>query len=155
MIAIPQLMMILEMPVERATVWQPPVDAALAEFEINTPLRVAHFLAQVGHESGGFRYTKEIWTNSPYQQSYEGATRLGNTEPGDGKRFPGRGPMEITGRKNYKLCGAFLGIDLLAQPQLLERIDYGARSAAWFWKLGRRFQSGAGSNQGAGEIWHG
>jgi len=136
------LMIIRGMPEDRAGIWQPAVDAAMSEFEINTPLRAAHFIAQVGHESAGFRYTKEIWTNSPAQQSYEGAARLGNTEPGDGERFPGRGPMQITGRKNYHLCGAFLNIDLITQPQLLEQVDYGARSAGWFWEFGAGFNLG-------------
>ena len=137
-----QLVKILEIPEQRADVWCPHIDAALIEFDINTPLRLAHFLAQVGHESGGFKYVKEIWTNSPAQQSYEGAARLGNTEPGDGEKFMGRGPMQLTGRKNYKLCGAFIGVDLVAQPQLVERIDVGARSAGWFWAIGAGFNLG-------------
>lgn len=137
-----QLVSVLQIPEQRADVWQPHVDAAMVEFEINTPLRISHFLAQVGHESGGFKYTKEIWTNSPAQQSYEMAARLGNTEPGDGERFMGRGPIQLTGRKNYKLFGAFIGMDLVSQPQLVERMDIGCRSAGWFWKFGSGFNLG-------------
>jgi putative chitinase len=136
MITPAQLMSILEIPEARADVWFPHVDAAMAQFEVSTPLRVAHFLAQVGHESGGFKYVKEIWTNSPAQQSYEGAERLGNTEPGDGERFMGRGLVQITGRRNYAALGAALNVDFVAQPQLLERLDYAALSAGWFWAVG-------------------
>lgn len=146
MVTAPQLIRILNIPDTRAAMWQPALSDAMDEFEINTPLRSAHFLAQIGHESGGLKYTKEIWTNSPAQQSYEMASRLGNTEPGDGEKFMGRGPPQLTGRKNYRLCGEFLGVDLLSHPQLLERVDYGSRAACWFWKMG------AGLNLGRAAI---
>lgn len=136
MIAIPQLIQILDIPEARAIVWQPSLDAAMTQFEINTPLRAAHFIAQIGHESGRLVYVKEGWTNSSAQRSYEGAARLGNNEPGDGERFMGRGPMQITGRKNYHALTDALHANFVAQPQLLERIDYGAQSAGWFWKIG-------------------
>jgi len=136
MITAIQLMQILNIPDARATVWQPQLDAAMTQFEINTPLRAAHFIAQIGHESGRLVFVKEGWTNSPAQQSYEGAARLGNTEEGDGRLFMGRGPMQITGRKNYQSLSDALDVDFTAQPQLLERIDYGALSAGWFWKIG-------------------
>jgi putative chitinase len=142
MISAQQLIQILGIPDVRAAVWQPQLDAAMGQFEINSPLRAAHFIAQIGHESGRLVFVKEGWTNSPAQQSYEGATRLGNTEEGDGKLFMGRGPMQITGRKNYQALGDALGVDFVAQPQLLERIDYGALSAGWFW------HTGAGLNLG-------
>lgn len=136
MITTAQLVNILEIPEARADVWSPHIGAAMSEFDITTPLRIAHFLAQVGHESGGLKYTKEIWTNSPAQQSYEGAERLGNTDPGDGEKFMGRGPMQITGRKNYQAFSDAIGVDFVSQPALIERMDYGARSAGWFWKFG-------------------
>lgn len=120
----------------RAAIWHPHLAAAMDKFAITTPLRAAAFLAQIGHESGRLVFVREIWTNSPAQQSYEGAARLGNTEPGDGQRFMGRGPMQITGRKNYQLLGVALNVDFIAQPQLLERVDYGAQSAGWFWRTG-------------------
>lgn len=96
---------------------------------INTKLRVAHFLAQVGHESGGLQWFKEFASG----KAYEGRKDLGNTQPGDGVRFKGRGPIQITGRANYKACGKALGLDLINNPSLLEQPKYGFRSAAWFW----------------------
>lgn len=60
-------------------------------------------------------------------------TDLGHVEPGDGVRFKGRGPMQITGRANYQACGTFLGLPLLKQPELLSRPEYGTMAAAWFW----------------------
>lgn len=133
-----QLVRIYGCPVPRATIWQPHLAAALVEFEINTPQRAAAFLAQIGHESGRLRYTKEIWNPEkvPAQNTYEFAARLGNTKPGDGKKFLGRSPVQITGRKNYRLCGEALGVDLLSRPELLERMDYGSRASGWFWKVG-------------------
>lgn len=155
--SVDQLVRILKIPPDRAQLWYPHLATALAAFGINTPLRVAHFLAQVGHESGGFRYTKEIWTNSSAQQSYEGAKRLGNTEPGDGERFMGRSPIQLTGRRNYTLASQALGVDLVAQPHLAERPDIGMQIAAWFWtdgagqNLGRRAKEVLKGRYGMGE----
>lgn len=106
-----------------------PLNAAMLEFEINTPDREAMFLAQVAHESGGFHYVKELASG----EAYEGRSDLGNTEPGDGARFKGRGLIQITGRANYVLCGAGLGLELVDNPQLLESPVNATRSAAWFW----------------------
>lgn len=95
----------------------------------------AMFVAQVWHESGGFRYTREIWGPTTAQQGYEGRADLGNTQPGDGKRFMGRGLIQITGRANYAACGRALNVDLLAMPQLLETPSYAVASAGWYWRL--------------------
>ena len=107
-----------------------PLNAAMQEFGINTPLREAAFVAQLAHESGGFHYVRELASG----EAYEGRADLGNTVPGDGVRFKGRGLIQITGRNNYRDCGDALGLDLIGAPELLESPANACRSAAWFWK---------------------
>jgi putative chitinase len=110
-----------------------------ARWGIDTPLRQAHWLAQISHESGSFRYVREIWGPTPQQLKYEPpsavASNLGNTEPGDGSRFRGRGFIQVTGRANYKTCSLALYHDLrlLDEPILLE-LDPAA-SAGWYWHM--------------------
>jgi putative chitinase len=111
----------------------PALLSAMRAYAIDTPARAAMFLAQIAHESGGFRYVREIWGPTPAQQRYEGRSDLGNTEPGDGKRFMGRGYLQITGRSNYAQVGTALGMDLLAEPDKLELPRLAAVSAAWWW----------------------
>lgn len=106
-----------------------PLNATMEEFEINTPLRQAHFLAQVAHESGEFNYVEEIASGA----AYEGRSDLGNTQPGDGVRFKGRGLIQITGRFNYQDIGKAIGLDLISNPTRLADDDLAARSAGWFW----------------------
>jgi putative chitinase len=120
--------------IDRATRWLPHLEAAMAEFDINTPARQAAFLAQIGHESGGLHWTTEIWGPTPAQARYEGRKDLGNTVIGDGYRFRGRGLLQTTGRANYADTGAALGVDLLVAPEQLALPALAARSAAWFWK---------------------
>lgn len=106
--------------------------AAMADNGINTPQREAMFLAQVIHESGGFKYLEEIASG----QAYEGRIDLGNTLPGDGVKFKGRGIIQIIGRANYGKCSKGLfGVEetLLARPELLANPPDAARSAGWFW----------------------
>jgi putative chitinase len=100
-----------------------------------TPIQIAHFLSQIGHESLSFIYTKEIWGPTPTQIRYEGRKDLGNTQPGDGKRFMGRGLIQVTGRANYKACSlAIYGDDiLLRSPEILEAPNAAIWSAFWYW----------------------
>lgn len=111
----------------------PHIDAACWQYGIVTPARIAAFLAQIGHESGRLRYTREIWGPTPAQRRYEGRADLGNTEPGDGRRFMGRGLIQLTGRANYAAASNALGEDFTAFPALLETPKWASRSAAWFW----------------------
>lgn len=111
---------------------------AMAEFEINKPLREAAFLAQIAHESGEFRYFEEIWGPTSAQRKYEPPSRkareLGNEEPGDGKRYKGRGPIQITGRGNYRLFGKMLNLDLVGHPERAADPEVAFRIAGAFWK---------------------
>lgn len=121
------------LPESRALEYLPHLQAAIEEFEINTPARIAAFLAQIAHESGQLKYWAEIWGPTMAQKRYEGRADLGNTQPGDGKRFKGRGPIQITGRANYRKYAALLGLPLIDNPELLELPMHGFRSAAAFW----------------------
>lgn len=110
---------------------------ALAEFAIDSAPRHAAFLAQLAHESGQLRFMEELWGPTPAQQRYEPpgklATTLGNTEAGDGKRFKGRGPIQITGRANYRRFGDLLHVDLVSNPALAALPDLAFRLAGLFW----------------------
>ncbi|NVE01097.1 glycoside hydrolase family 19 protein [Massilia sp. BJB1822] len=118
--------------------WYAAISDAMAEYEIDTPARIAAFIAQTGHETMSFVYTREIWGPTAAQRGYEPpspkAAMLGNTEAGDGHRFLGRGLIQITGRANYSKCAAALAVDLLGNPDLLAQETLAARSAAWWWQ---------------------
>lgn len=85
-----------------AEVFAPHLDETCHLYSIDTPVRLAAFLAQVGHESGSLVYVREVWGPTPAQAGYEGRADLGNTEPGDGSLFRGRGLIQVTGRGNYR-----------------------------------------------------
>jgi predicted chitinase len=123
---------------EKAATLLPFVQAALTEFGIDAPARSAAFLAQLAHESGQFRFMEELWGPTAQQLRYEPVTtlsaKLGNTEVGDGKRFKGRGPIQITGRANYGTYGGLLGLDLVADPPKAAAPEVGFRTAGLFWK---------------------
>ncbi len=128
-VTLEQLRKIMPYAGGRAVVFLGPLNEAMLEFGIDTPTRQAAFLAQVCHESGSLRYVREIASG----EAYEGRADLGNTNPGDGVRYKGRGLIQITGRANYRQCGKVLGLPLEQQPELLEHTEHACRSAAWFW----------------------
>lgn len=125
-------------PHDRLEIHLPWLTAAMAEFSIDaTELRAAAYLAQIGYESAELRYMAEIWGPTKAQKRYEPpslrASQLGNTRGGDGFRFRGRGPIQITGRDNYRRYGAKLGVDLENNPDLAATPQVGHRVAACFW----------------------
>ena len=101
-----------------------------SEFGITTALRMAHYLAQIAHESGELRYTKELASGA----EYEGRKDLGNTSKGDGVRYKGRGLIQLTGKANYKAYKEYCGFDVVAKPELLEQPLGAVRSSMWYWK---------------------
>ena len=116
----------------------PALNRAMQTYGVDTMLRTAAFIAQLAHESGEFRWMEEIWGPTDAQRRYEPpsdlAAKLGNTQAGDGKLFKGRGPIQITGRFNYKKYGGLLGIDLTANPALAATPDVAFATAGLYWK---------------------
>lgn len=125
---------------ERADYWDDFLNESLHLWGINTRLDIATFLAHVGHESGGLRWVKEIYGPTPAQRRYEGRKDIGNTQPGDGKRYIGRGPIQLTGRANYRKVTQWIrkvvpdAPDFEANPHLLELPRWGSLAAGAFWK---------------------
>ena len=156
--------------------WVDAVASACQEFGIKTPQRIAGFLSQCAHESGGFERLQEnlnysadgmagIWPKRFAVMGPDGkpakkegknqpnkfalalhrkpemianvvySSRMGNgpTESGEGWKYRGRGLKQLTGKDNHRACSAGLGVDLVANPDLLLEPVYAARSAAWFW----------------------
>jgi putative chitinase len=108
---------------------------AMRRYGINSPLERAHFLAQCAHESGGFAFKKEFASGT----AYEGRKALGNTQPGDGVKFKGRGYIQITGRANYQKYQDYLKsigskTNIITNPELLESNYFAADSACYWWK---------------------
>ena len=128
-----QLLQILPNAGQSVGVYVPVLNAAMGHYQIVGTKRVAAFIAQIGHESGQLKYVKEIWGPTAAQAKYEGRKDLGNTVAGDGSKYRGRGLIQITGRANYMACGEALGLDLIKQPELLEKPQHACMSAAWFW----------------------
>lgn len=136
------------------------INETLVKYQINTPLRIQHFLAQLLHESGNFVFIKENLNYSasglvktfrkyflteavalPYARQqdkianhvYSNRMGNGNEASGDGAKFKGRGYIQLTGRDNYTAITKATGIDFVNHPELLETVKYAALSAGWFW----------------------
>ncbi|OZY42799.1 glycoside hydrolase family 19 [Pseudomonas fragi] len=152
-----QLLQILPNASQVAGVFVPVLNATMNRYQIVGQKRIAAFIAQVGHESGQLtrlvenlnysaeavrknwssRFTMELASavaRKPEQiANIAYGNRMGNTDPGDGWKYRGRGLIQITGKNNYQLCGEALGLDLLAQPELLVKPQNACMAAAWFW----------------------
>ena len=102
-------------------------------FGIQSPLRVAHFMAQATEETDGFRYLSEIWGPTSAQRAYEDNPLLGNTQPGDGFKYRGRGIFQLTGRANYDRYSALLDLDLIDNPTLAAQPDVALHIACLYW----------------------
>lgn len=106
-------------------------------YEMDSKLRSCSFISQCAHETGGFVFTKEIG-GKEYCSKYEPSTNigkmLGNTEIGDGYKYKGRGPIQISGRKNYVLYGCAIDKNLVDNPDLLLDVDVGIHVACEYWK---------------------
>ncbi len=126
---------------DRLAALLPAVSAALRDCGCTTVGRAAMWCAQIGHESGGLRWMEEIADGS----QYEGRADLGNTQPGDGRRFKGRGPIQVTGRGNYAQLSRWAHGKGLApsptffvdQPEQLASDRYGFVGVVWYWTAAR------------------
>lgn len=114
---------------ELCDVLAPAITSECPKHGINTPLRMAHFLAQIGHETDSFRTLEEYASG----KAYEGRADLGNTEPGDGVRFKGRGAFQCTGRYNYRKYGKRLKLDLESNPELAANPVISIQIACLYW----------------------
>lgn len=101
-------------------------------FGINTPLRAAHYIAQVAHETGELRWLEELASG----QQYEGRKDLGNTRQGDGRRFKGRGYLQTTGRANYQAYAGsgYCNGDLMSHPEWLAKQPGCQKASMFFWR---------------------
>ncbi|AYR24272.1 glycoside hydrolase family 19 protein [Herbaspirillum rubrisubalbicans] len=126
----------------RASLFLKPLNAAMQEFGIDTRLRMAAFLSQIGHESGQFRFMEELASGA----AYDNRADLGNTNPEairiatahgstPGRFWKGHGPIQITGYHNHLAAMLALHVDCVEQPRLLCEPVHGCRAAGWFWSV--------------------
>jgi len=108
----------------------PYLNELMPKYEIDTVIRIRHFISQLAHESGSFNYVEEIASG----KAYEFRKSLGNINEGDGVKFKGRGLIQITGRNNYKKLSEDIGVDFISNPELLKTPKYAVESACWYWK---------------------
>lgn len=108
-------------------------DVGIPLMDLSNDVRFCYAMAQLAHETGGFQYLKELGGPKYFTKLYEGRRDLGNTEPGDGIKYCGRGLIHVTGRYNYTQCAEYTGIDCLNRPELLEQPVEAVQSTAWYW----------------------
>jgi putative chitinase len=126
---------------DRARLFADVLSAGMAFYMIDSPLRQAMFLANVGHESGRLQFTTELWGPTAAQKGYEGRVDLGNIQPGDGKRFRGHGLIQTTGRANHaaardRLRARFSDVpDFETEPEQLAEPQWAALSACDYWDM--------------------
>jgi putative chitinase len=138
--------------------WLEPLTAAFHRFDISTPERQAAFIGQCAHESGNFKTLQEnlnysakglnaTWPSrfaseeaaQPFHRNPEKIAnkvysgRMGNTDEGDGWKYRGRGLIQLTGKDNYRLASDALGVDFVANPDLVLTKENAALTAAWYW----------------------
>lgn len=106
------------------------VNEAMAKAGISNPVQQAAFIAQITVESASFATFEEYASGA----AYEGRADLGNTQPGDGQRFKGRGAIQVTGRHNYESVSQALGVDFVNNPELMEQPQHAFDTAAWYWQ---------------------
>ncbi len=148
MIITPKLLIDVGCSSTRAAMYSLHIAEGCQAYEVNTPARLAMALAQIGHESGSFRYVTEIWGPTPVQRRYEGRKDLGNTQPGDGSKYRGHGLIQITGRANHRATTQRMRAkfgdavpDFEQNPLELTALRWAALSAFcyWDWKKLNRF----------------
>jgi putative chitinase len=136
--------------INAATQFLPLFQDAFPRYDITTTARVAAFLSQVGHESGGLKWLEEIWGPDAAQLAYERipaaawpptpndqrnhtAWNLGNSQPGDSWRFRGRGLLQLTGRTNYRTEGLMLGQDFEGSPDMVSEPKWATETSCMYW----------------------
>ena len=125
-----EVLVIMPRAAKRVDRFLPYINKYAEQYGVDTTLRMAHFLAQIAHESGEFQYKRELASG----MKYEGRKDLGNICKGDGPKYKGRGLIQITGRHNYSLISKDLGVDFVTYPHWLEQDEWAVASAFWFWK---------------------
>ena len=129
---------LMQCPVARAEPYIDSCNFMLTQYDINTPIRLAHLCAQYGHETGSLVYMRELWGPTAQQKKYDPpsslATALGNTEEGDGFNFRGAGWPQLTGRANFQRASNELCIDFVAKPDEVGTPEFAPVVGGLFWQ---------------------
>ena len=132
-----QILAIMPNAKDKVDAFLPYINGYAEVFHIDTPMRMAHFLAQIAHESGELRYTKELGNKNYFRKCDVGKLKnmLGNLKDGDGYKYRGRGLIQITGRANYQVYqnSKYCTGDIMEYPELLEEPSGATKSAMWWW----------------------